>query len=161
MPEGSIRQKQDKALIFYQKWAFSCVLYPFMSFIASILGFAQPGYSHSLSFGVSHVINDALLPNPINGNQALTIAIIVGINLIISGTMIFLAIMSTKAKLPYLVAYGALLLSDFIFSICYFVPGQEIAYGFSLGIHGIFLIFFAISVVAYAKLYRLFKRKQK
>lgn len=149
--EAQLRRAQKAALFLAYAGA--------VSIFGSLLSLAlpEPGYGYAFSFALS-----ALAASYLEGWVALVPS------LFVSGAAIFLALMLAKMKkaavflAPIAIAVDTALLLFFPlldYGIYQGSSGVPVAWYLALGIHAILLVFLALFLSAYAKLFRLNKER--
>lgn len=149
--EAQLRRAQKAALFLAYAGA--------VSIFGSLLSLAlpEPGYGYAFSFALS-----ALAASYLEGWVALVPS------LFVSGAAIFLALMLAKMKkaavflAPIAVVVDTALLLFFPlldYGIYQGSSGVPVAWYLALGIHAILLVFLALFLSAYAKLFRLNKER--
>lgn len=149
--EAQLRRAQKAALFLAYAGA--------VSIFGSLLSLAlpEPGYGYAFSFALS-----ALAASCLEGWVALVPS------LFVSGAAIFLALMLAKMKkaavflAPIAIAVDTALLLFFPlldYGIYQGSSGVPVAWYLALGVHAILLVFLALFLSAYAKLFRLNKER--
>lgn len=149
--EAQLRRAQKAALFLAYAGAVSI----FGSLLSLVL--PEPGYGYAFSFALS-----ALAASYLEGWVALVPS------LFVSGTAIFLALMLAKMKkaavflAPIAIAVDTALLLFFPlldYGIYQGSSGVPVAWYLAIGVHAILLVFLALFLSAYAKLFRLNKER--
>ena len=149
--EAQLRRAQKAALFLAYAGA--------VSIFGSLLSLAlpEPGYGYAFSFALS-----ALAASYLEGWVALVPS------LFVSGAAIFLALMLAKMKkaavflAPIAIAVDTALLLFFPlldYGIYQGSSGVPVAWYLAIGVHAILLVFLALFLSAYAKLFRLNKER--
>lgn len=149
--EAQLRRAQKAALFLAYAGA--------VSIFGSLLSLAlpEPGYGYAFSFALS-----ALAASYLEGWVALVPS------LFVSGAAIFLALMLAKMKkaavflAPIAIAVDTVLLLFFPlldYGIYQGSSGVPVAWYLAIGVHAILLVFLALFLSAYAKLFRLNKER--
>jgi hypothetical protein len=166
MPNKKEDATFDGLLARYQK---SCVsfIYPFLlGGLVLCFRLDSDAFTYSLTLGVESTFSQFIKANPPFGNEVYSTVFSIIFAVLLIGGAILLSLQAAKARFWALIVAASFYLADTIYTAMLIIPSYSysiptIAYGFSLGIHLIFLSLFAFSFVSYGKLWRLQDRLNK
>lgn len=159
-----LRERQDKALAFYQKMAFTGILLAVVSCFMSFLSLFETSVSSGLCYGFVYWLRDSMFMSQYGGQDSYwlnNVAFVLS-SILVSVLMGYLAYRAVKAKTKEGIAYLFLLVADFVFAYCYVLTGEIDSAGIMLLIvRAVALILGIIALVAYIRLYKTFAEKEK
>lgn len=162
--KDELRQKQDKALVLYQRLCFLFASLSILYFLGAMVSLFAEEQALSFTFSLLAYLRVIMFAEAYLGNVAWNYFAYVVVAVALCGGTLYLSLQLAKAKVKRGWPSIILFLADLVFCICLMCRVPDMGWDMStlvisLLLHVAYALIILAGAIAYARLYALFERK--